>query len=41
MRWVGGQDIELIAMATGGRITARFEEIDKNKLGNAKKVKEL
>lgn len=41
VRWVGGQDIELIAMATGGRITARFEEISESKLGKAKKVREL
>ena len=27
MRWVGGVEIELIAIATGGRIVPRFEEL--------------
>lgn len=41
VRWVGGQDIELIAVATGGRIIPRFEEIEGAKLGEAKKVREI
>ena len=27
VRWVGGVDIELVAMATGARIIPRFQEI--------------
>jgi len=27
VRWVGGTDIELIAVATGARIVPRFEEV--------------
>jgi T-complex protein 1 subunit epsilon len=41
VRWVGGTDIELIAIATGGRIIPRFEEISKEKLGTAKLVREV
>lgn len=41
VRWVSGTDIELIAMATGGRIIPRFEEIKPEKLGEAKCVKEI
>lgn len=41
VRWVGGVDIELIAMATGARIIPRFEEITKDKLGKAGRIKEL
>lgn len=41
MRWVSGTDIELIAVATGGRIIPRFEEITAEKLGRAKIVKEI
>eukprot|EP00828_Plagiopyla_frontata_P010358 TRINITY_DN154_c0_g1_i1.p1 TRINITY_DN154_c0_g1~~TRINITY_DN154_c0_g1_i1.p1 ORF type:complete len:505 (+),score=104.91 TRINITY_DN154_c0_g1_i1:161-1516(+) len=41
VRWVGGQDIELIAMATGARIVPRFEELTASKLGNASLIKEL
>jgi len=41
VRWVGGTDIELLAVATGGRIIPRFEEIDASKLGEAKLVKEI
>ena len=37
VRWVGGVDIELIAMATGARIIPRFEEIKPEKLGMASK----
>ncbi|KAI3386580.1 hypothetical protein SNEBB_004837 [Seison nebaliae] len=35
VRWVGGPEIELIAMATGGRIVPRFEELTADKLGTA------
>lgn len=41
VRWVSGTDIELIAMATGGRIIPRFEEITPEKLGKAGLIKEL
>lgn len=41
VRWVGGVDIELIAMATGARIIPRFEEITPQKLGKAGKIKEI
>mmetsp|Transcript_87388 Transcript_87388/g.120365 ORF Transcript_87388/g.120365 Transcript_87388/m.120365 type:complete len:543 (+) Transcript_87388:65-1693(+) len=41
VRWVGGVEIELIAIATGGRIVPRFEELTPEKLGSAAVVKEL
>eukprot|EP00192_Tetraselmis_astigmatica_P002840 CAMPEP_0117669268 /NCGR_PEP_ID=MMETSP0804-20121206/12031_1 /TAXON_ID=1074897 /ORGANISM="Tetraselmis astigmatica, Strain CCMP880" /LENGTH=556 /DNA_ID=CAMNT_0005477293 /DNA_START=50 /DNA_END=1718 /DNA_ORIENTATION=- len=41
VRWVGGVEIELIAMATGGRIVPRFCELSSNKLGFAGSVKEI
>ncbi|XP_037777531.1 T-complex protein 1 subunit epsilon-like [Penaeus monodon] len=41
VRWVGGPEIELIAIATNGRIVPRFEELSPEKLGTCGKVKEL
>lgn len=41
VRWVGGPEIELIAIATGGRIVPRFEELTPEKLGTAGTVREL
>lgn len=41
VRWVGGQEIELIAIATGGRIVPRFEELTPDKLGYAGVVREI
>ncbi|XP_073984000.1 chaperonin containing TCP1 subunit 5 [Rhodnius prolixus] len=41
VRWVGGPEIELIAIATGGRIVPRFEELTIDKLGKAGLVREL
>ena len=41
VRWVGGVDIELIAMATGARIIPRFEEITPEKLGKAGMIREV
>jgi len=41
VRWVGGVEIELIAIATGGRIVPRFEEVSTAKLGRAGVVREL
>ena len=35
VRWVGGVELELIAIATGGRIVPRFSELDASKLGRA------
>lgn len=40
IRWVWGQEIELIALATGGRIIPRFSEIKSEKLGRARIVRE-
>merc|ERR1719323_608155 len=41
VRWVGGPEIEHIAIATGGRIVARFSDLSPEKLGYAGKVTEL
>lgn len=41
VRWVGGVDIELIALTTGGRIIPRFAEITPEKLGKSSSVREL
>lgn len=41
MRWVGGPEIELIAIATGGRIVPRFSELTAEKLGKAGLVREM
>lgn len=41
VRWVGGPEIELIAMATNGRIVPRFEDLTEAKLGRAGVVREL
>jgi len=41
VRWVGGPEIELIAIATGGRIVPRFSELRADKLGHAGLVREL
>jgi T-complex protein 1 subunit epsilon len=41
VRWVGGVEIELLAIATGARIVPRFEEISAEKLGSCGSVKEL
>lgn len=35
VRWVGGVEIELLAIATGARIVPRFEELSAEKLGYA------
>lgn len=40
VRWVGGVELELIAVATGGRIVPRFEELTPEKLGSAGIVRE-
>ncbi|XP_058536076.1 T-complex protein 1 subunit epsilon [Ochotona princeps] len=41
VRWVGGPEIELIAIATGGRIVPRFSELTPEKLGFAGLVREI
>merc|ERR1712018_696622 len=41
VRWVGGPEIELIAIATGGRIVPRFQELKPEKLGKAGLVREI
>merc|ERR1711881_192775 len=41
VRWVGGPEIELIAIATGGRIVPRFCELSSEKLGKAGVVREI
>ncbi|GFR45691.1 hypothetical protein Agub_g7106 [Astrephomene gubernaculifera] len=41
VRWVGGVEIELLAMATGARIVPRFQELSADKLGHAGSVKEV
>lgn len=41
IRWVGGSELELIALATGARIIPRFQEISAEKLGSAKCVRAM
>lgn len=41
VRWVGGVEIELLAIATGARIVPRFEELTPEKLGVAGIVREV
>jgi len=41
VRWCGGVELELIAIATGARICARFEDLAPDKLGTAGHVLEL
>ncbi|KAJ3893244.1 chaperonin Cpn60/TCP-1 family [Lentinula edodes] len=41
VRWVGGPEIELIAIATQGRIVPRFEDLTAAKLGKAGIVREV
>lgn len=41
VRWVGGPEIELIAIATGARIVPRFADLSAAKLGRAGVVREV
>jgi len=41
VRWVGGVEIELLAIATGARIVPRFSELTPEKLGKAGVVREV
>lgn len=36
VRWIGGQDMELLALYTNGNIVSRFEDLRKEDLGTAK-----
>ncbi|KAJ1864054.1 T-complex protein 1 subunit epsilon [Coemansia sp. RSA 2703] len=41
IRWVGGPEIELLAIATNGRIVPRFEDLTPEKLGSAGTIREV
>lgn len=41
IRWVGGPELELLAIATAGTIVPRFEELRPEKLGRAGVVREV
>ncbi|AET38657.1 chaperonin-containing T-complex subunit CCT5 Ecym_3154 [Eremothecium cymbalariae DBVPG len=41
VRWVGGQELELIAIATNGRIVPRFQDLSSDKLGTCGIIREL
>ncbi|KAJ2823671.1 T-complex protein 1 subunit epsilon [Coemansia erecta] len=41
IRWVGGPEIELLAIATNGRIVPRFEDLSAAKLGSAGTIREV
>jgi len=41
IRWVGGVELEWIAIATGGRIVPRFSDASADKLGHAGLVREV
>jgi len=41
IRWVGGVEIELLAIATRARIVPRFEELTPEKLGSAGSIREV
>eukprot|EP00934_Nitzschia_sp_Nitz4_P007450 Nitzschia sp. Nitz4//scaffold189_size62959//46055//47829//NITZ4_006316-RA/size62959-snap-gene-0.11-mRNA-1//-1//CDS//3329539920//7440//frame0 len=41
VRWVGGVEIEHVAIATGGRIVPRVEELGPDKLGTAGTVRQI
>ncbi|KAG5470078.1 hypothetical protein LSCM4_02772 [Leishmania orientalis] len=41
VRWVGGVELEMIAIATGGRIVPRFEDLTAEKLGTCGRVREI
>ncbi|EJS43054.1 cct5p [Saccharomyces arboricola H-6] len=40
VRWVGGQEIEHIAISTNGRIVPRFQDLSKDKLGTCSRIYE-
>ncbi|SCU99254.1 LADA_0H18558g1_1 [Lachancea dasiensis] len=41
VRWVGGQELELIAIATKGRIVPRFQDLSPEKLGTCGTIREV
>ena len=41
VRWVGGVELELLAIATGARIVPRFEDLTADRLGRADKISEM
>lgn len=41
IRWVGGSDIELIALSTNSRIVPRFKDLTESKLGSAGIIREM
>jgi len=41
VRWVGGVELELLAIATGSRICPRFEELNADKLGKCGSIRTL
>ncbi|KAG7192763.1 T-complex protein 1 subunit epsilon [Scheffersomyces spartinae] len=41
IRWVGGSELELLAIATNGRIVPRFEDLTSEKLGSAGVIRQL
>ena len=41
IRWIGGSELELLAIATNGRIVPRFEDLTPEKLGKAASIREL
>lgn len=41
IRWIGGSELELLAIATNGRIVPRFEDLSAQKLGHAGTIREL
>lgn len=41
IRWIGGSELELLAIATNGRIVPRFEDLTAAKLGSAGVIREL
>jgi len=41
VRWIGGVELELLAIATGARIIPRFEDITPEKLGKAGRIREV
>lgn len=41
VRWVGGQELEQIAIATNGRIVPRFQDLSSDKLGTCSKIYEM
>jgi len=41
VRWIGGVELELIAMATGGHIVPRFKELTAKKLGTCGSIRTM